>query len=166
MEKKEVEKYLSIMVDSLDKKKDCLEELMTKTVAQSRCIDGLGYDDVNWSQFEVLIIEKEAIIARVDEIDMGFDQIFSRVKSELDTNKKLYSDYIKALQNGITMLTDLGVNISAAEERNRKEIDRIMTAAKMGIGKARKNIRASSGYITSMYGGMMNVDSTSIDSKK
>lgn len=158
-------KYLNIMIESLQKKKSMYELLLKKTSQQSDCIEGKDYESANWSQFEVLIIEKDSIIEKIDELDTGFDKVFDRVKRELDSNKDAYKDQIRELQKLITVLTDLGVKISTSEERNRQDIDRIMTAAKAGIGKARRNMKVTSGYIASMYGGGISPDSTKIDSK-
>lgn len=166
MKSPETIKYLSIMVESLNKKKNLFETLLAKTDAQNKCIVGKDHEDANWAQFEVLMIEKESTIKAVDELDVGFEQIFERVKPELDNNRDEYKEEIKKLQESISQLTDLGVKIAALEERNRQEVERIMTAAKAGIGKARKNMKATSGYITSMYGAGNALDATKIDSKK
>lgn len=154
------------MIENLQKKQEIYDILLEKTVRQNECIAGKDQDNANWPQFEVLMIEKENAIEKVEEIDTAFDNMFARVKSELDNNKDDYKDLIKSLQDCITKLTDTGVKISSVEERNRSEIERIMTAAKAGIGKARKNLKATSGYIASMYGNAMNTDPTHIDSKK
>lgn len=166
MKNPETVKYLNIMIDSLNKKKGLFETLLAKTEAQNDCITGKDHEQANWAQFEVLMIEKESTIKIIDELDAGFEQVFERVKPELDSNKDEYAKEIKDLQESISILTDLGVKIAAQEERNRQEIDRIMTAAKAGIGKARKNMKATSGYITSMYGAGNSLDATKIDSKK
>lgn len=166
MANKETEKYLNIMVESLEKKQKYLDILLEKTVFQNKCVAGLDSETANWTQFEVLMIEKDSAIESIDELDTAFDQMFARVKPELDSNKGAYKEEILKLQECISRLTDTGVKISSVEERNRQEVERIMTAAKAGIGKARKNIKVSSGYITSMYGSAMQPDSTKIDSKK
>lgn len=166
MVNKETEKYLGIMIESLEKKQYIFNQIVEKTKFQSECISGKEHDDVNWPQFEVLMIEKESAIKKVDELDEGFDKVYLRVKNELDANKDDYKEQIKKMQELITALTDIGVTIAATEERNRQEIERIMTAAKAGIGKARKNLRATSGYITSMYGSNAAMESSQIDSKK
>ena len=145
MQNTETAKYIGIMTESLEKKHKIFEQLLSKTEAQSECILGKDYEDANWAQFEVLMIEKDSLIDAVNDLDTGFDSLFERVKPEFDRCKDDYSKEIKRLQSLITGLTDLGVKISATEERNRREVERIMTAAKAGIGKARKNMRASSG---------------------
>ncbi|MDO4189218.1 MAG: hypothetical protein Q4D29_09535 [Lachnospiraceae bacterium] len=166
MQNSETVKYLNIMVETLEKKQGMLDMLLEKTVRQNECIAGKDQDSANWSQFEVLMIEKDSAIEKIDEIDSAFDSMFKRIRTELDNNKDEYTDQIKALQNCIIKLTDTGVKISSIEERNRSEIERIMTAAKAGIGKARKNLKATSGYIASMYGNSAATDSSQIDSKK
>lgn len=165
MSNTETLKYLNIMIESLQKKQKLLTELLIKTQKQSECIADRDYDSASWEQFQVLMIEKDEAISKIDELDAGFDQVFARVKAELDNNKDAYVSEIKSLQELITALTDTGVKISATEERNRQDIERIMTAAKAGIGKARKNMKATSGYITSMYGNTANAESMKIDSK-
>ena len=165
MQNAETVKYLNIMIEALEKKKALLEELLTKTMAQSECISDKDYDGVNWPQFEIYMQEKDSAINKIEELDDGFEEVFKRVKPELDNNKDSYKDQILKLQELITALTDLGVKISAREERNRQDIERIMTAAKAGIGKARKNMKASSGYIASMYGSAVRPDSMKIDEK-
>lgn len=166
MQNQEIVKYLNILIENLGKKQTIFNSLLEKTVRQNECISGKDQDSANWSQFEVLMIEKDSAIEKIDEIDTAFESIFARVKPELDNNKEDYVDLIRKLQECITKLTDTGVKISSVEERNRTEIERIMTAAKAGIGKARKNLKATSGYIASMYGNAMGVDPTSVDSKK
>ena len=166
MQNQETVKYLNIMIENLEKKQSILDSLLEKTVRQNECIAKKDQDSANWPQFEVLMIEKDSLIEKVDEIDSAFESMFTRVKPELDSNKDEYLALISKLQGCITKLTDTGVKISSVEERNRSEIERIMTAAKAGIGKARKNLKATSGYIASMYGNVMNTDVSQIDSKK
>lgn len=166
MQNQETVKYLNIMIENLEKKQSVLDLLLEKTVRQNECIAKKDQDSANWPQLEVLMIEKDSLIEKVDEIDSAFESMFTRVKPELDSNKDEYVALISKLQGCITKLTDTGVKISSVEERNRSEIERIMTAAKAGIGKARKNLKATSGYIASMYGNVMNTDVSQIDSKK
>lgn len=166
MAQAETVRYLDIMIDSLEKKQRLYEQLLEKTDSQSICIKEKDYEGANWPQFKVLMVEKDAIIETITGLDEGFEKAFARVKPELDRNKDAYSSQIKKLQENIKKLTDTGVGISAAEERNRQDIERIMTTVRAGIGKARKNIRASNGYIASMYANNSVSGISSIDSKK
>ena len=80
MRNEETVKYLNIMIESLEKKTSLLEQLHKKTLLQSECIAGKDSDDANWEQFDVLIVEKDSLIERIDELDTGFDNVFNRIK--------------------------------------------------------------------------------------
>ena len=159
-------KYLNIMIESLEKKEKLMTLLLEKTEAQGELIAGKEYDDVNWAQFTVYMNEKESAINKIDELDEGFDQVYKRVQPDLDEDAKRYKDQIKKLQVLITSLTDVGVKISAKENRNKTDIDRIMTAAKANIRSAKKNIKVSNDYIKSMYGNANVAGMNMFDSKK
>lgn len=158
--------YVTIMADSLSKKKEYLEVLLTKTKAQSELISGNNYDDINWKQFDVLIEEKENAINRIETLDDGFEQVYARMKEEIDVNRNLYVEEIKKMQALIKDLTNLSVAIQTAEERNRREIERIMTSSKLEIKQAKKSIKVSSSYINSMYGQRLNPEPSRIDENK
>lgn len=159
-------KYLNIMIESLEKKEKLMSLLLEKTEAQGELISGKEYDGVNWAQFTVYMNEKESAIQKIDELDDGFDQIYKRVQKDLDEDATRYKDQIKKLQVLITALTDIGVKISAKENRNKTDIDRIMTAAKANIRSAKKNIKVSNDYIKSMYGNANLSGMNMFDSKK
>lgn len=158
--------YVTIMADSLKKKKELLNTLLTKTKAQSELISGKEYADINWKQFEVYIEEKENAINRIVALDDGFEQVYNRTKEEIDANKALYANEIKEMQGLIKDVTDLGVTIQAAEERNRREIERIMTASKLEIKQAKKSLKVSTSYFNSMYGANVTPEPSQIDENK
>lgn len=154
------------MVDSLKSKVDVLETILKKTRFQEELIKSKTYDDINWSQFDVLIEEKDQAISRIETLDDGFQQIFDKMKDEIDANRSLYASDIKDMQELIKKVTDLGVSIQALEERNRQEIERIVMSSKKEIKSAKKKLKVSGAYIASMYGGNSQPESTKIDNKK
>ena len=159
-------KYLNIMIESLEKKERLMNLLLEKTELQGELINGKEYDDVEWPQFNIYMNEKESAIQKIDELDEGFDQVYKRVQKDLDEDASRYKDQIKKLQVLITSLTDIGVKIGAKENRNKTDIDRIMTAAKANIKSAKKNIKVSNDYIKSMYGNASVAGANMFDSKK
>lgn len=158
--------YVTIMADSLSKKKELLETLLQKTKAQAELVTGKAHSDVNWKQFDVYMEEKDNAINRIELLDDGFEQVYERMKEEIDVNKALYADEIKKMQGLIKELTDLGVSISALEERNRKEIERIMTSSKLEIKQAKKSLKVSTSYFNSMYGTNLTPEPSHIDENK
>lgn len=154
------------MVDSLKSKAELLETILKKTKFQEELIKAKVYDDINWSQFDVLIEEKDQAISRIESLDDGFQQIFDKMKQELDGNKASYASEIKEMQELIKKITDLGISIQTLEERNRQEIERIVMSSKKEIKSAKKKLKVSGAYIASMYGGNTQPESTKIDNKK
>lgn len=158
--------YVTIMIDSLNKKKELLEILLNKTKAQAELVNGKDYSEVNWKQFDVFIEEKDNAINRIETLDDGFEQLYDRMKSEIDTNKDQYKNEIKTMQALIKELTDLGVSIQTTEERNRREIERIMTSSKLEIKQAKKSLKVSTSYFNSMYGANITPEPRQIDENK
>ena len=100
-----IDNYLQIMTDSLIKKGEYLDRILTKNKAQYECIKGKEYEDVDWAAFNVLVTEKEASINRIMEIDEGFASIYEKIKDEVISNKDKYRDKVAELQEIITVLT-------------------------------------------------------------
>lgn len=159
-------KYAVLMIDSLKNKQKLLETLLNKTKDQEELIKGNDYDDVNWKQFDVIIEEKNNAINRIEALDDGFTQIFDKMKSEMDEHKAEYAKEIKEMQELIKEITELSVAIQTLEERNRKDIERIMFDSKREIKQTKKNLKVSGAYIASMYGGNIPPESSQIDDKK
>ena len=146
----EVQSYLQMMIESLNKKEAVLAKIIEKNSAQSDCIHDKDYGDVDWDRFNVLIAEKETLIERVNELDSGFESLYGRIRDDLERNKSSYKEEIRMLQDLITKLTDQSVEIKAAEERNRARIEKVLMGAKKEIRKSRKSMQAVSNYYKSM----------------
>ena len=146
----EVQSYLQMMIESLNKKNAVLSKIIEKNQAQSDCIHDKDYSDIDWDRFNVLIAEKETLIERINELDAGFQSLYDRVSGKLDKEKDFCKEEIKTLQDLITKITDKGVEIQTSEERNRARIERVLMGAKKEIRKSRVSMQAVSNYYKSM----------------
>ena len=146
----EVQSYLQMMIESLNKKDAALAKIIEKNRAQSECIHDKDYGDIDWDRFNVLIEEKETLIERINELDAGFQSLYDRIRDRLGQEKDSYKEEIKTLQELITKITDKGVEIQTSEERNRARIERVLMGAKKEIRKSRKSMQAVSNYYKSM----------------
>ena len=162
-----IENYLQIMIDSLIKKGEYLDRILEKNRLQHECIKDKEYEDVDWTVFNVLVAEKEAVIDRITEIDEGFSDIYERIREEVLTNKEKYRKQVGRLQEIINELTDKGVRIQAGEERNRKIIEGIFNRTRQEIKKQRTSINAASNYYKTMSNAVVRAAEDSIlDQKK
>ena len=153
------ESYLQVMIESLIKKSQILDRIISKNEAQLECIKGKEYEEVNWTNFNVLVAEKETAINQINEIDEGFSNVYERVREDVLANKELYRDKVLKLQELISMLTDKGVKIQASEDRNRQIIDGIFQKTRQDIKKQRTSVKVASQY----YKTMSNVDLRAAD---
>lgn len=143
-------KYITIMIESLQKKEVLLDTLLVKNEAQAACIQGKEYGDIQWDSFQVLMAEKQTLIDRLNELDEGFETLYSRVKDELSENKLAYAEEIRVMQELITRVTDKGMAIRAGEEANRSAIEQILGNAKQAIRQSKVSVKAASDYYKTM----------------
>lgn len=160
------DKYVKIMIESLEKKVEILDKIIIKTSAQSELITGKSYDDINWQQFDVLNEEKGTFIERIEELNDGFESLYKNMKNEINGNKEAYAEEIKIMQGLISIITDKSVVIETTEQRNKIEIDRIFSYTKTKIRDTKKSMKVASDYYKTMYGSHLQQDPKYLDSKK
>ncbi|MCR5733852.1 MAG: hypothetical protein K6G22_04510 [Lachnospiraceae bacterium] len=158
--------YLDIMIESLQKKEKILDNLIAKCEAQAEVIANNEYGDIAWDKFNVLIVEKDALIDRLNDSDEGFQALYDRISEDLKANKDRYADKIRMIQDLIRTVTDKGVTIKAKEERNRADLERVLTGAKKEIGGQRKSLSAASNYYNTMAGAFATEIPSQLDQKK
>lgn len=157
--------YVQIMVESLQKKADLLDRLITKNAAQAACVEGKTFDEIDWDAFNLLVAEKETAIDRINKMDEGFQSLYDRVKEQLNEDKDKYSSQIKEIQRLIGVVTDQGVRIRAEEERNRKMIENILGGKKKTIRQTRNSLKVANSYAQTMQGNFGDTGTISIKSK-
>lgn len=157
--------YVQIMVESLEKKSELLARLIEKNTAQTACIEGKTFDEIDWDAFNLLIAEKEIAIDRINKMDEGFQSLYDRVKQQLNEDKDKYAAQIKEIQRLIGVVTDQGVEIRTEEERNRKLIESIMGGKKKTIRQTRNSLKVANSYAQTMNGSFGETGTISIKSK-
>lgn len=157
--------YVQIMVESLKKKSELLDRIIDKNKAQTVCIEGKEYEEINWDTFNVLMTEKEFLIDRINTMDEGFQSLFDRVKMQLEEDKEKYAESIRQMQKLVGEVTDKGVEIRTGEERNRAMIEKIVGGQKKLIRKSRNSLKVAQSYVQTMQGGAA-MDMNLMDKKK
>ena len=123
--------YIRMMLDILGKKENHLASLLELTTAQEQLLKGEEFIE---EEFTELIAKKRGHLLKIEEADNGFQAIYNRVAEEMKNNKDEYKDQIIEMQSLITRVTDLGVKLSALEEKNK-------TALEANLQGKRQNIR-------------------------
>ena len=151
-----MEDYVQILLESLIRKEEILDKIIKKNAAQTECISDKAYEDVNWDAFNLLVTEKEILIDRINIMDEGFQNLFDRVKDQLEDNKDKYAEQISKMQECIKRLSDKSVEIQTGEERNRRTIDTLMQGQRKAIRTTRNSLKVADSYQQAMsknYGG-------------
>ena len=142
-----MEQYLRSLISGMEEKKECLEALIEKTGLQA---DIVQPDSVDWDAFDRLVDEKDELIDRLDALDDGFQQVFDRIKPELEGKKGIYRDHIKKLQALISEVTDLSTSLISEEQKNKGLISEKFAAEKKRISTSKTTSKAAASYYTSM----------------
>lgn len=160
-----VEDYIQIMIESLTKKSELLDKLISNNEEQYECVANKKYEEIDWDSFNLIVAQKQASIDRIVKMDEGFQSLYDRVKDQLKNNKDKYTDEIKEIQCLIEKVTGQGVKISTGEERNRRIIERVLGSRKKEIKRTRNSLKVASSYAQTMSGDFGN-DYSAQDIKK
>ena len=141
------ETYIQLLIDSLGKKQEVLNELMQITIRQETIIASEGFEE---DEFLKTIDLKEELIINLDEQDRGFEMVYDRVREELNDNRKEYVSQITSLKELVTNVTDLSVKLQALEKRNRSKLEALLVNKRKNI----KNSRLSNETVSNYYKNM------------
>jgi len=139
--------YLSLLEKSLEKKAAILEQLIELTEEQKTLIDD---DKLTNEQFDDIFDKKGELIKQINELDNGFEQLYQRVRDELNANPGGFKMQIEQLKKLITDVTDKGVRLQASERRNKERIDSYLRNKRESIKNFKVNSKAASRYYSNI----------------
>lgn len=145
------ENYVDIMIQSLKKKEQVLQAIISENIKQREILEDTEGDA---DAFDATVETKAKHIDQIDQLDSGFQKLFDRVKAEIDSNKDSYSDKIKEIQKYIRSVTDLSVEIQTQEARNKD----LMIEKFSEIKSQARNIRVSNAAASKYYQSMSKVN--------
>lgn len=146
----------------MEKKISILQALLEATRRQEQIAI---QEDFVLEAFEENMDQKDVLLGQIDELDEGFESVFTQIRSELTAKKELYKDDIKKIQELIRKCTDLEVEIQALEARNRNRLELIFAREQKELRQVKANSKVVSSYYNSMRPSQ-NVDSIFMDQKK
>ena len=108
--------YLSIMIQSLKKKSAVLDAVIELNIRQKEELENPGLDP---DDFDACVEEKAKQIEQLELLDAGFQEVYDKIKADLQTNQQEYREEIAEMQEYIRRLTDKSATIQAQEARNK-----------------------------------------------
>jgi hypothetical protein len=142
--------YIQLLIDSLRKKSQVLNELMRLSTEQQRMISSNTFDE---DEFMETISLKEVQISKLLELDRGFELVYDRIREELNASQGKYTAEIITLKELVTMITDLSVKLQALEKSNKSNLELLLSKKRKNI----KNARLSNETVANYYKAMSKV---------
>lgn len=154
--------YIKVLIQSLKKKNQVLDGIIRANHGQKEALEDPNLDP---DDFDVIVEEKSALMDQLNQLDDGFEQIYARVREELQEHRENYKEEIHQMQELIRQLTDKSTAIQAQELRNKD----LMSQKFASIKKQVREIRSSQKVVNQYYKNMMKtnyIDPQFTDSKK
>ena len=155
--------YISVLVDTLQKKKNILEKLYVGTSQQKEILQSDKFDE---EAFQKTIIHKGMLLGELEQLDKGFEQVYERVALAMKHNKDMYKNEILKAQQLVQEVMDLSVCIQAMEEQNKERFPAAVMEKRKQLGGIRNNSRMVNNYYRSMPNMHQTGQSYFLDKKK
>lgn len=156
------EQYLDILEQSLHKKIEVLDEIISKNEEQKVILDAEEFD---LDAFDENTEAKSGLIDRLNLLDSGFEKVYERVKDELAGNKDIHAQQIKKLQDLIRDITEKSVFIQTMEQHNRSLVEAKFRKEREKIQLGKSSMRVAKQYYNNMNG-LSTSEAYFLDSKK
>ena len=154
--------YIQILIQSLQKKKKVLDNIIEKNQEQYEI---LSAEEADMDAFEKNVTEKSQYVDEIIFLDDGFEEIYARVKEELDKNRVAHGAEIKEMQALIAEITERSMTVQAQEQRNKELATQQFSKAKRKIRQVKAGNKVAAQYYNSMQ--QLNVvDPQFMDKKK
>lgn len=141
------ENYLTLLEESLRQKQQVMAEIQEYNLRQEELFKS---GNVDFDKFDEYVEEKGSLVDRLTTLDVGFEQLYTKVAEELQGNRQRYACQIKELQQLIGEITDTSVLIQAQEARNKALIEEYFRKAREGVCMGRRSTQAARNYYKTM----------------
>ena len=154
--------YLSIMIQSRQKKRKVLDEIIEKNKEQRRILE---QEDLDADAFEQNVKLKSDLVDQIDFLDEGFEELYARVKAVIETEKQDHKEEILMMKQLITEITEKSVTIQSEEARNRRLVEHRFTQERKKVRSRKDTSTIANQYYKNMS--KLNfVDAQFMDKKK
>jgi flagellar biosynthesis/type III secretory pathway chaperone len=143
----EKSKYLPIMIQSLKKKEQTLDAILEINRRQREELENPALDP---DDFDKTFKEKSALIDSLETLDNGFQELFERVREELNANRDAYREEIAEMQTYIRRLTEKSADIQMQESRNKVLMEQKFSAVRKQVKEVRKSQKVVNQYYKNM----------------
>ena len=125
-----------------------MDTIMELNIQQKEELENPALDP---DDFDRTVEKKAEQIQQLELLDNGFQELYEKVREELQSNREAYREDIACMQEYIRKLTDKSATIQAQEARNKD----LMTQKFASVRKQVKEVRKSQKVVNQYYKSMM-----------
>ena len=154
--------YVQIMIESLEKKKAVLSQIVDLNRQQNILLQDLNLQP---EEFEKNMDYKANLVEQISLLDSGFEKLYEKVRTELQNNRADYQDEIAKMQSLIRDISAQTNMIQTQEQRSKQQVEQKFA----DVRKQVRGVRSSQKVVQQYYQNMphqKNADSSVIDNKK
>lgn len=154
--------YISIMAESLEKKKDILGRIIELNRQQNFLLQDPGLSP---EELEQNMQFKSSLVDQLNLLDKGFEELFEHVRDTLNAHREQYAEEILQMQELIKDIMAKTNEIQAQEARNRENAANKFSSVRDQV----RGVRNSQKVVKQYYDNMMshrNATAQMIDNKK
>lgn len=141
------EVYVNMMVDTLERKKAILQQILHLTKEQETLLKD---EEMDVDAFQRILDLKGEEIEKLNQMDEGFDTLFHHVEKEINENRMAYKSQIQKMQKLINEVSELGIQIQALEHQNSGHFKVYLANQKQAVKKFHTNNRTAANYYQNM----------------
>lgn len=143
----EEKSYIPIMIQSLKKKEQILINIIQVNQRQREELENPALDP---DDFDATFEKKAALIEQLEVLDNGFQEIYERVRDELNEHREEHREEIAQMQEYIRSLTEKSADIQAQELRNKELMQQKFATVKKQVKEVRKSQKVVNQYYKNM----------------
>ncbi len=154
--------YISMMIESLEKKLKLLDRAIEIDKEQEELIT---QEDPDTKALDANIDAKGALVDELNTLDLGFENMYAKVREELINNKEAHKGEIRTLQELIRKITEKVAEVEAFEARSKINVENYLKRRRKKISGSRASAKAANSYALNMRS-MGSGGSVFLDNKK
>lgn len=141
------DRYLQIMIESLEKKTEVLEQIAQLNVTQAELS---SHQPMDMEAYDKTMDEKGKLIDELNKLDDGFNATYERVREEVQAQPEKYREKVLQMQELIRKAVEKGVAIEVQEKRNRSALENVFRRKRSELKQFKTSSAAAVKYYTSM----------------
>lgn len=139
--------YIQVLIQSLHQKVEALDSIIEKNQEQYEI---LSAEEADMDAFEKNIDEKSQYIDKIVFLDDGFEEIYTRVKEELDGNRAAYTEEIQKMKDLISMITERSMKIRSGAAQQRACRNAVLKGTEKRYVRSKPGNKAATQYYKNM----------------